>query len=71
MAITILMGAVIILTLANTLESSCAQHSSKRFSYTEAHLILTIDEFPLWLSGNKPARYPLGHGFSPWPLSVG
>ena len=28
-------------------------------------------EFPLWLSGNDPDQYPRGHGFDPWPRSVG
>ena len=28
-------------------------------------------EFPSWLSGNKADWYPGGHGFNPWPCSVG
>lgn len=41
MAITILTGAIIVIIIANTLEAICAGHSSKCFSYTEIHLILT------------------------------
>lgn len=41
MAVTILTGAIIVIIIANTLETICARHSSKCFSYREVHLILT------------------------------
>ena len=30
-----------------------------------------ILEFPSWLCNNEPDEYPWGHGFDPWPHSVG
>ena len=35
------------------------------------HLRKRMQEFLLWLTGNKPDSDPWGHGFNPWPCSVG
>ena len=49
---------------------------SLRFKYYAFNQFLsierkTIQEFPTWLSSNKPDSYPWGFGFNPWPCSVG